>query len=41
MKYEAPELVVLPTAVDAIQEKPNPSGNEGGKDDSPAYEDWE
>lgn len=41
MKYEKPELVVLPFAIDAIQNSKAKSGQENPKDPSPAYEDWE
>jgi hypothetical protein len=40
MKYEAPELIVLAPAIDAIQTaKQDPGGDL--QDDSPAYQDWE
>lgn len=41
MKYQKPELVVLPVAIDAIQNTKAISGHENPKDPSPAYEDWE
>ena len=41
MKYETPELVVLPVAIDAIQNTKAIKGPDNPKDPSPAYEDWE
>ena len=41
MKYEAPELVVLPLAITAIQTAKNSGNPENPKDASPSYEDWE
>ena len=40
MKYETPKLVVLPVAINAIQNSKQIHGSDG-KDVSPAYEDWE
>jgi len=40
MKYEKPELVVLPPAIEAVQIA-KVSGTGDPHDSSPAYEDWE
>jgi len=41
MRYEAPEVTVLPPAIKAIQTGKEPPGSEPDLDSSPAYEDWE
>ncbi len=42
MKYETPELVALPSAVNAIQtEKAITKNSEGLSEVAAAYEDWE
>jgi hypothetical protein len=41
MKYEAPAVVVLTPAIDAIQDSKNGVIGDGPLDASAAYEDWE
>jgi hypothetical protein len=41
MKYETPELVVLTSAIKAIQNNKSSDHGDGIVDASPAYEDWE
>jgi hypothetical protein len=43
MKYEKPNLTVLTSAVNAIQDpaKPEPSGFDSVKEEIAAYADWE
>lgn len=41
MRYETPEVVMLPPAIDVIQSPKDTPGPEGPHDGSPSYEDWE